>query len=155
MGGRFNALFSLLIDPPAFRSASMIMSPVIHSSWIQSSSTGWQMERPSAAFILVAFLLSSLVACPILAGPVEDSTKAFRSGNYKAAYQIIKPQAENGDADAQFILGFLYDEGKGVPQDSTEAAKWYRRAAEQGNKAARHNLGLMGDQSQVSKDRAE
>jgi len=33
--------------------------------------------------------------------------------------------------------------------------KWYRKAAKQGNKEARHNLDLMGDQDQVSKDRAE
>ena len=91
----------------------------------------------------------------VFAGPVEDSIKAYRSGDYKTAYQLIKPQAEKGDANAQFILGFLYDEGKGVPQDYTEAAKWYRRAAEQGNKAARHNLGLMGEQDQVWRDRAE
>jgi TPR repeat protein len=113
------------------------------------------MERPSAAFIVATFLLFFLVACPVFAGPVEDSTKAYRSGDYKTAYQLIKPQAEKGDANAQFILGFLYDEGKGVPQDYTEAVKWYRRAAEQGNKAARHNLGLMGEQDQVARDRAE
>ena len=113
------------------------------------------MRRPAAALILIASLLSFLMACPILAGPIEDSVKAYRRGDYKTAYQLAKPQAEKGDADAQFILGYLYDEGKGVPQDYTEAAKWYGRAAKQGNKAARHNLGLINDQGQVSKDRAE
>ena len=113
------------------------------------------MRRPSAAFLLIASLLSFLMVCPILAGLIEDSTKAYRSGDYKTAYQLIKPEAEKGDAVAQFILGFLYDEGKGVPQDFAEAAKWYRRAAKQGNKAAQHNLGLMDDQGQVSLDRAE
>src|SRR5665647_2078609 len=115
----------------------------------------WHMRRPSAALILIASLLSFLMACPILAGPTEDSKEAYRGGDYEAAYQLSKPQAEKGDAVAQFILGFLYDEGKGVPQDYAEAAKWYRRAAKQGNKAAQHNLRLMDDQDQVSKDRAE
>ena len=113
------------------------------------------MRRPSAAFILIISLLSSLMACPILAGPIEDSRKAYRGGDYKTAYQLIKPEAEKGDAVAQFILGYMYDEGKGVPKDYDEAVKWYSRAAKQGNKEARHNLGLMGDQDQVSKDRAE
>jgi len=101
------------------------------------------MRRIAAAIILIASLLSFLMACPILAGPVEDSKEAYRRGDYKTAYQLIKPQAEKGDAGAQFILGFMYDEGKGVPQDYVEAAKWYRKAAEQGNKAAQHNLSLM------------
>ena len=113
------------------------------------------MRRPSAAFLLIASLLSFLMACPILAEPIEDSIKAYRRGDYKTAHQLIEPQAEKGDDVAQFILGFLYDEGKGVPQDYAEAAKWYRMAAKQGNKAAQHNLGLMDDQDQVSKDRAE
>ena len=127
----------------------------IHSGWVQSLRMRWHMRRTAAAVILMVSSLSLPMACPALAGPVEDSLKAYRSGDYKTAYQLVKPQAEKGDADAQFILGFLYDEGKGVPQDSAEAAKWYERAVKQGNKAARHNLGLMGDQSQVSKDRAE
>jgi len=113
------------------------------------------MRKAAAAVILIASILSFLMACPILAGPVEDSLKAYRRGDYKTAYQLIKPEAEKGDDVAQFTLGYMYDEGKGVPQDSAEAAKWYRRAAKQGNKAAQHNLGLMDDQSQVSKDRAE
>ena len=113
------------------------------------------MRRPSVVFILIISLLSSLMACPILAGPIEDSRKAYRGGDYKTAFQLIKPEAEKGDAVAQFILGYMYDEGRGVPKDYDEAVKWYSRAAKQGNKEARHNLGLMGDQDQVSKDRAE
>jgi TPR repeat protein len=101
------------------------------------------MQRPSAALIPFISVLAFLMACPILAGPVEDATKAYRRGDLKTAYQLIKPRAEEGDAAAQFFLGFMYDEGQGVPQDYAEAAKWYRRAAIQGNKAAQHNLGLM------------
>ena len=101
------------------------------------------MQRPSAALIPILSVLAVLMACPILAGPVEDATEAYRRGDFQTAYQLIKPRAEEGDATAQFFLGFMYDEGKGVPQDYAEAARWYRKAAEQGNKAAQHNLGLM------------
>ena len=34
---------------------------------------------------------------------------------------------------ARFTLGVMYGEGRGVPQDYAEAARWYRRAAEQGD----------------------
>jgi TPR repeat protein len=40
--------------------------------------------------------------------------------------------ADQGNADAQFYLGLLYDNGKGVPQDYAEAVKWLRKAADQG-----------------------
>jgi hypothetical protein len=37
----------------------------------------------------------------------------------------------------------MYGEGRGVLQDYAAAAKWYRRAAEQGNAGAQYNLGVM------------
>ena len=37
----------------------------------------------------------------------------------------------------------MFDNGKGVPKDEVEAAKWCRKAAEQGDADAQHNLGLM------------
>lgn len=50
--------------------------------------------------------------------------------------------AEHGDADAQYALGFMYDNGKGVQQNHTTAADWYNKAAEQGETAAQSSLGL-------------
>ena len=50
--------------------------------------------------------------------------------------QELKKKAEQGDVVAQFSLGDMYSYGQGVPQDAAEAARWYRRAAEQGNGAA-------------------
>jgi FOG: TPR repeat, SEL1 subfamily len=41
-------------------------------------------------------------------------------------------QAKQGDVDAQFILGFMYANGKGVSQNDMEAVKWFKKAAEQG-----------------------
>ena len=39
----------------------------------------------------------------------------------------------------------MYDNGWGVPQDYTEAVKWYRLAAKQGYASAQFNLGVMYD----------
>ncbi len=55
----------------------------------------------------------------------------------------LRTQAEQGDADAQFILGVGYARGLGVPQDDAEAVRWYRLAAEQGDARAQSNLGSM------------
>ena len=37
----------------------------------------------------------------------------------------------------------MYDNGTGVPENDTEAVKWFRLATAQGHARAQHNLGLM------------
>ena len=51
--------------------------------------------------------------------------------------------AEKGDAQAQFNLGVMYYQGKGVKQNFKEALKWFQKAAEQGLAEAQSNLGVM------------
>ena len=63
----------------------------------------------------------------------QDSTAALRQ------------RAEQGDADAQFNLSFMYLNGEGVPQDYEEAIRWFRAAAEQGLAPAQFYLGFMYD----------
>ena len=65
--------------------------------------------------------------------------------------------AEQGDANAQLLLGSLYDTGQqGVPEDDAEAVRWYRLAAEQGLAEAQVNLGVMYDNGEgVPEDKAE
>jgi TPR repeat protein len=58
--------------------------------------------------------------------------------------QLYRHGAELGDADAQFILGMMYNDGRwGATQDYAEAMKWYLKAAEQGYAAAQNRIGLM------------
>ena len=51
--------------------------------------------------------------------------------------------AAKGDPEAQCNLGDMYLYGEGVPEDPTEAVRWYRLAAEQGFAMAQFNLGGM------------
>ena len=57
-------------------------------------------------------------------------------------YEATRHAAEQGDADAQFNLGDMYANGRGVPQDDAEAVRWYRLAAEQGHASAQFDLGF-------------
>src|SRR5258708_26791723 len=61
---------------------------------------------------------------------------------------MLSPWAQTGDPTAQAYLGYLYAVGRGVPQDYTQAAIWYRRAAEQGHSGAQYELGLLYDKGQ-------
>jgi hypothetical protein len=54
---------------------------------------------------------------------------------------ILEKQAASDDVKAQLRLGLRYDLGQGVAQDHTQAAEWYRKAAERGNADAQTLLG--------------
>ena len=63
-------------------------------------------------------------------------------GSTDTEFEAMLARAEQGDADAQFNLARMYDEGEGVSQDKAEALRWLRSAADQGNSSAQHNLGV-------------
>ncbi|PWU04580.1 MAG: hypothetical protein C5B51_16465 [Terriglobia bacterium] len=68
----------------------------------------------------------------------------------------LRERADRGDAKAQLKLGEMYRDGEGVPQDSKEAAKWYRMAADQGDARAQYSLGLAYEKGKgVTQDGAE
>ena len=61
--------------------------------------------------------------------------------DYAQALVWYRKAADQGFATAQGGLGFMYENGQGVPQDYAQAAMWYRRAADQGFAPAQNNLG--------------
>jgi len=63
--------------------------------------------------------------------------------SYGGAMRWYQRTAEAGSADAQFLLGQLYEAGVGRLRDLAAAATWYRKAAEQGHRLAQYQLGLM------------
>ncbi len=77
------------------------------------------------------------------ANNVDAAYKACDSGDYVAALKILRPLADQSNAQAQYLLGYLYDQGRGVAQNDVEAVKWYRLAADQGEAGAQYNLGNM------------
>ena len=57
--------------------------------------------------------------------------------------ESLRKTADQGNAQAQYRLGEMYDNGEGVAADDTEAVKWYRKAAEQGHPGAQWQLGYI------------
>ena len=101
-----------------------------------------------AAMLAIAAQLLLVAAAPAQAQSVRQGLAAFNRQDYVAASRILIPLAERGNATAQTHLGFLFETGRGVPQNYTEAAMWYRRAAEQGDSRAQYSLGLLYDRGQ-------
>jgi len=51
--------------------------------------------------------------------------------------------AEGGDAAAQDAIGLMYELGRGVARNESEAARWYEKSAEQGFPDGEVNLGYL------------
>ena len=66
-------------------------------------------------------------------------------GNYEKAFTPCKEDAEQGYAEAQYILAIMYDEGEGIEQDKQKAVYWYTKAAERGYLDAQLKLAVMYD----------
>ncbi|MEZ5847874.1 MAG: hypothetical protein R3C70_14080 [Geminicoccaceae bacterium] len=55
----------------------------------------------------------------------------------------LKFAADDGQAEAMFLLGVSYAQGKGVERDDTAAARWFHQAAKRGHARARTSMGYL------------
>ncbi len=88
------------------------------------------------------------------AGPFEDGHAAYLRGDIDTALGLWTPLAEQGNADAQYMLGLIYFNGRYVEKDEDEASKWLELSAAQGNSDAELLLGVLAptgsDQGEMS-----
>jgi TPR repeat protein len=84
---------------------------------------------------LTVMVLGVLVLLPLgsLAAPTPEEAKKI---------QNLKLLAEQGNANAQYALGYGLLMGQGLAKDQVEAVKWFRKAADQDNVPAQVYLGL-------------
>ncbi len=94
-------------------------------------------------FVALCFVAVAFATAPAFSANYVKGIEAYIDGDYKTALLEFQPLAEQGDASAQFFLGFMYRKGQGVVQDYKEAVKWLRLSAEQGDAEAQSNLGFM------------
>src|SRR5882672_7595426 len=101
-----------------------------------------------ASRLIFTLLLASSVALVQLAA---QQTKADQK-----PIEEVKAKGEAGDAESRVELGLRYDQGAGVVKDHAEAAKWYRKAAQQNDAEAEFNFGVCYYKGErVAKDQAE
>ena len=92
--------------------------------------------------IALAVMLAVIAnAKATLADDAEDCASTAIAAKRSAAACLRL--ANQGEAWAQFGLGFMYETGRGVPQNYKKALTWYRKAAEQGDAPAQYYLGNM------------
>ncbi len=92
----------------------------------------WQ--KPLIVFLAFMALSVSLMPPLVAAQSISGAEVAAR---------LVRARA--GDAQEQFLLGVMYEHGKGVAQDYAQAAHWYGKAAMQDHMLAQVNLGSLHD----------
>ena len=93
-------------------------------------------------------------------GLEKDEDEAFKWYAKAAGWDEVEgprwiKRAEQGEAEAQFVLGFTYNKF-GVPIAQRKAVEWYKKAAAQNHAIAQNNLSVMYKYGTgVEKDAAE
>lgn len=124
----YRALLGLVITVVAI-ALVYVLTPMIEKTWPGSASAS---PRSSG---------SGLDAVSSLPGQnVAERSSASPHGQIKSVAELQR-FADQGDADAQWQMAVRYHNGEGVPQDDTQAMKWFERAAEQGQVDAQSRLG--------------
>jgi Sel1 repeat len=84
------------------------------------------------------------IVCGVLSASVfADAKEAWRlylAKNYESAVALAMAPAEEGDKDAQYLMGLATKHGRGIANDETAAIRWFTLAAERGHADALNDL---------------
>jgi TPR repeat protein len=109
------------------------------------------LKKMSAALAVSVLLMAQHAHADFAAG-----MQAYKSKDYATALSELKPQAEAGNNIAQNIVGVMYMNALGVPNDDAEAMKWFRLAANNGYNVAQTNVGFLYEKGRgVAQDLAQ
>lgn len=98
-------------------------------------------RRGFSAIVLIIAILATLSRAR--ADRLDEGVTAMRREDFETAMRLLRPLANQGNADAQLYVGSMLLSGQGVSQDLKEAVVWYRKAAEQGKASAQYALGTL------------
>lgn len=74
---------------------------------------------------------------------LTQGINSFKVQDYRSAFIRLKPEAEKGNSDAQYAVGYMYYYGQGVVEDRRKAWFWITKSAESGNKDAIKAVALL------------
>ena len=74
---------------------------------------------------------------------LRQAAQLHKTGDTRQAIAIWERWANQGDTDAAYNLALIHHHADGVPLDLATAMRWYRVAAERGDKVSQIQVGLM------------
>lgn len=85
-----------------------------------------------------------LVGCTTNQYNLREGIQSFKAQDYRQAFIRLKPQAEKGQPDAQYAVGYMYYYGQGVVEDRQQAWYWINCAAKAGQPDAIEAARILG-----------
>ncbi|APF05740.1 TPA: sel1 repeat family protein [Legionella pneumophila] len=104
------------------------------------------MQRIFKLFILIIFI-PMMAACITGTLNLREGIQCFKAQDYRKAFIRLKPEAQKGNPDAQYAVGYMYYYGKGVVEDRKKARFWITCAARAGQPDAIVALGILDRQA--------
>ena len=101
--------------------------------------------------LMFVVLVSGLSSCSLSNMNLQDGIKSFQVQNYRQAFIRLKPEAEKGNPDAQYALGYMYYYGQGVTEDRKQAMYWIQCAAKSGQPDAVEAMKILHHPPSMSK----
>ena len=89
-------------------------------------------------------------------GPAKAAMEAFQAGRHSKAVELAQPLADQGNADALYLLGFAHESGQGAEASKEKALEFYRKAAAGKSKDAVYRLSfiLLASDKEEERDQA-
>lgn len=89
-----------------------------------------------ARFFLLLGLALVMISQNGCVNNLKSGINSFRVQDYRQAFLRLKPEAERGQPDAQYAVGYMYYYGQGVVENRKFADYWINKAAEAGQSEA-------------------
>lgn len=100
--------------------------------------------RLSVVFCISAFILTFLGGCATSAVNLREGIHSFQVQDYRQAFVRLKPEADKGQPDAEYAIGYMYYYGQGVVEDRKKAWYWITCAAKAGQVDAQQAVKILG-----------
>tara|TARA_B100000686_G_scaffold305473_1_gene343939 strand:+ start:227 stop:949 length:723 start_codon:yes stop_codon:yes gene_type:complete len=107
--------------------------------------TTWKsFSKKTKLTFLLSLTFLFLFSGSVYGGDFEDGSDAFPRKDYKEAFRLFTlSSAQQDNKKAQYVLGVMYYNGLGIPQDYKKAFIAYALSARQGVAEAQYELGEM------------
>ena len=88
-------------------------------------------------------LFSGIYSISVSGDQLAAGKSAYARGDFSLALRAFTPLANQGNAEAQTLIGNLYENGLGVIKDEKLALDWYEKAGKAGDAKGQHNAGIF------------
>lgn len=94
--------------------------------------------------LMVLIFIPMMAACVFGALNLREGIASFKAQDYRRAFIRLKSEADKGQPDAQYAVGYMYYYGQGVVEDRRKAWFWITSAAKVGQPDAVQAVKILG-----------